>query len=94
MGTVQQDYMAPLKSKYIFRCNDADHQLLQGFRPGISDDSGRPRHSIDHVVPVYLQSGVYFLDYGKSSAAAMILFLIVALLTVFQFKAEKKFVNY
>ncbi len=33
-------------------------------------------------------------DYGKSSAAAMILFLIVALLTVFQFKAEKKFVNY
>ena len=33
-------------------------------------------------------------DYGKSSAAAMILFLIVALLTVFQFKAEKKVVNY
>lgn len=33
-------------------------------------------------------------DYGKSSAAAMILFLIVALLTVFQFKAEKKIVNY
>ncbi len=33
-------------------------------------------------------------DYGKSSAAAMILFLIVALLTAFQFKAEKKFVNY
>lgn len=33
-------------------------------------------------------------DYGKSSAAAMILFLIVALLTAFQFKAEKKIVNY
>lgn len=33
-------------------------------------------------------------DYGKSSAAAMILFVIVSLLTVFQFKAEKKFVNY
>ena len=33
-------------------------------------------------------------DYGKSSAAAMILFIIVALLTVFQFKAEKKVVNY
>ena len=33
-------------------------------------------------------------DYGKSSAAAMILFLIVALLTAFQFKAEKKFVDY
>lgn len=33
-------------------------------------------------------------DYGKSSAAAMILFIIVALLTIFQFKAEKKIVNY
>lgn len=33
-------------------------------------------------------------DYGKSSAAAMILFIIVALLTIFQFKAEKKVVNY
>ncbi len=33
-------------------------------------------------------------DYGKSSAAAMILFLIVALLTAFQFKVEKKIVNY
>ena len=33
-------------------------------------------------------------DYGKSSAAAMILFVIVALLTAFQFKAEKKVVNY
>lgn len=33
-------------------------------------------------------------NYGKSSAAAMILFVIVSLLTVFQFKAEKKFVNY
>lgn len=33
-------------------------------------------------------------DYGKSSAAAMILFIIVALLTAFQFKVEKKFVNY
>lgn len=33
-------------------------------------------------------------DYGKSSAAAMILFVIVALLTIFQFKAEKKVVNY
>lgn len=33
-------------------------------------------------------------DYGKSSAAAMILFVIVALLTAFQFKAEKKIVNY
>ena len=33
-------------------------------------------------------------DYGRSSAAAIILFIIVGLLTVFQFKAEKKFVNY
>lgn len=33
-------------------------------------------------------------NYGKSSAAAMILFLIVAALTVLQFRAEKKFVNY
>lgn len=33
-------------------------------------------------------------NYGKSSAAAMILFVIVGLLTAFQFKSEKKFVNY
>lgn len=33
-------------------------------------------------------------DYGQSSAAAMILFIIVGLLTAFQFKTEKKFVNY
>lgn len=33
-------------------------------------------------------------NYGKSSAAAMILFIIVGLLTAFQFKTEKKFVNY
>ncbi|HJA64991.1 sugar ABC transporter permease [Lachnoclostridium sp. An169] len=33
-------------------------------------------------------------DYGKASAAAMILFIIVGLLTAFQFQAEKKLVNY
>ena len=33
-------------------------------------------------------------DYGKSSASSMILFIIVGLLTIFQFRAEKKFVNY
>lgn len=42
---------------------------------------------------IYNQAFVSW-DYGKSSAAAMILFVIVALLTVFQFKAEKKVVNY
>lgn len=42
---------------------------------------------------IYNQSFISW-DYGKSSAAAMMLFLIVALLTIFQFKAEKKFVNY
>ena len=41
---------------------------------------------------IYNQAFVSW-DYGKSSAAAMILFVIVALLTVFQFKAEKKVVN-
>lgn len=33
-------------------------------------------------------------DYGRTAAAAMILFVIVALLTAFQFKIEKKIVNY
>ena len=42
---------------------------------------------------IYNQAFVSW-DYGKSSAAAMILFVIVALLIVFQFKAEKKVVNY
>lgn len=42
---------------------------------------------------IYNQAFVSW-NYGKASAAAMILFVIVGLLTVFQFKAEKKFVNY
>ncbi len=33
-------------------------------------------------------------NYGESSAAAMILFLIIALLTVLQFRMEKKWVSY
>ena len=33
-------------------------------------------------------------DYGKTSAAAMILFVIVGALTLFQFRIEKKVVNY
>lgn len=32
-----------------------------------------------------------FLNYGKASAAAMILFLIVGAFTIFQFRTEKKF---
>ena len=42
---------------------------------------------------IYNQAFVAW-DYGKTSAAAIILFIIVGLLTAFQFKAEKKFVNY
>ena len=33
-------------------------------------------------------------DYGQSSAAAMVLFFIVAMLTVIQFRIEKKWVSY
>ncbi|HBG13375.1 MAG TPA: sugar ABC transporter permease, partial [Clostridium sp.] len=33
-------------------------------------------------------------NYGKASAAAMILFLIVGTITVLQFKVEKKWLNY
>ena len=33
-------------------------------------------------------------SYGRSSAAAMVLFLIVAALTAFQFRMEKKWVSY
>lgn len=33
-------------------------------------------------------------SYGRSSAAAMVLFLIVAVLTAFQFRMEKKWVSY
>lgn len=42
---------------------------------------------------IYNQAFVSW-NYGRSSAAAMILFLIVGLLTVIQFRAEKKLVNY
>lgn len=33
-------------------------------------------------------------NYGESSAAAMILFLILGLLTILQFRMEKKWVSY
>ena len=42
---------------------------------------------------IYNQAFVSW-SYGRSSAAAMILFLIVAALTAFQFRMEKKWVSY
>lgn len=42
---------------------------------------------------IYDQSFMYW-DYGKASAASMILFVIVAIVTVIQFRAEKKFTDY
>lgn len=42
---------------------------------------------------IYDQSFMYW-DYGKASAASMILFIIVAIVTVIQFRAEKKFTDY
>ncbi len=42
---------------------------------------------------IYDQSFISW-NYGTASAASMILFLIVGAITVFQFKAEKKWVNY
>lgn len=42
---------------------------------------------------IYNQAFVSW-NYGRSSAAAMILFLIVGVLTIIQFRSEKKFVNY
>lgn len=42
---------------------------------------------------IYDQSFMYW-NYGNASAASMILFLIVAVVTVIQFRAEKKFTDY
>jgi len=39
---------------------------------------------------IYNQSFVSW-DYGRASAAAMVLFVIVAVITLFQFRLEKKF---
>ncbi len=41
---------------------------------------------------IYNQSFVSW-DYGRASAAAMVLFVIVAVITLFQFRLEKKFSN-
>ena len=41
---------------------------------------------------IYNQSFISW-DYGRASAAAMVLFAIVAVITLFQFRIEKKFSN-
>ena len=42
---------------------------------------------------IYDQSFMYW-DYGLASAASMVLFAIVAIVTIVQFRAEKKFTDY
>lgn len=59
--------------------------LMTGGGPGTSST----------MISVYIYNQAFVAwDYGKTSAAAIILFIIVGLLTAFQFKSEKKFVNY
>lgn len=41
---------------------------------------------------IYNQSFISW-DYGRASAASMVLFAVVAVITIFQFKLEKKFVD-
>ena len=55
---------------------------------------GGPGTSTTMLVNYIYNQAFISWDYGKASAAAMILFIIVCLLTVVQFRAEKKMVNY
>lgn len=55
---------------------------------------GGPGTSTTVLVKYIYDESFLYWNYGKASAASMVLFLIVATVTVIQFRAEKKFTDY
>ena len=80
----------PSCAHHLLRGHHADHLGLQSVRPDVHDHPGRPRQL--HMTLVYYIYNVAFVNtpkYGYASAIAMVLFVLVLIVTIVQFRGSR-----